>query len=148
MAGLGTQARHEGHLEEALRDYQEATTADSTYFDAGLSLGLTAIDSGDYDTALEALYRALAVDENSASARYAFAWILQKRGYYIDAAHELERLLSAHPLETRGHLLLGNLEAEKLGQPKQARQQYAKVLELDPNNSQAPAIRAWILKTP
>jgi tetratricopeptide (TPR) repeat protein len=73
---------------------------------------------------------------------------LQKRGYYVDAASELEKLLAAHPEEARGHLLLGNLDAEKLGQPKQARQHYASVLELDPDNSQGPAIRTWIQKTP
>jgi tetratricopeptide (TPR) repeat protein len=148
LAGLGAQERQEGHLEEALRDYQEATEADSTYFDAGLAQGLTAVDAVDYDTALDSLYRALALRENSADARYAFAWVLQKRGFYVDAANELEKLLSAHPKEARGHLLLGNLDAEKLGKIKQARQHYAKVLELDPGNSQAAAIRAWILKTP
>lgn len=131
-----------------MRDYQEATAADPSYFDAGLALGLTAIDAGDDDTALDALYRALALEENSTDARYAFAWTLQKRGFYLDAARELEKLLAAHPQEARGHLLLGNLDAEKLGKPKQARQHYAKVLELDPNNSQAPSIRAWIQATP
>ncbi|HUD84694.1 MAG TPA: tetratricopeptide repeat protein [Candidatus Saccharimonadales bacterium] len=148
LAGQGAQAGQKGHLKEAVRDYQEATAADPTYFDASLSLGLTAIDAGDYETALDALNRALALDENSANARYAFAWTLQKRGYYVDAASELEKLLAAHPEEARGHLLLGNLDAEKLGQPKQARQHYASVLELDPDNSQGPAIRTWIQKTP
>jgi len=148
LAGQGAQARQAGHLEEALRDYQQATETDSTYFGASLALGLTAIDAGDYDSALESLYRALALEENSADARYAFAWTLQKRGYFVDAARELEKLLAAHPQEVRGHLLLGNLEAESLGQSKQARQHYARVLELDPGNSQAPAIRAWIQATP
>ena len=46
-------------MKEAVRDYQEATAADPTYFDACLSLGLTAIDAGDYDTALDALYLSL-----------------------------------------------------------------------------------------
>ncbi|HUD49383.1 MAG TPA: tetratricopeptide repeat protein [Candidatus Baltobacteraceae bacterium] len=148
FAALGAQAGRKGHLREAVRDYRQATAADPTYFDASLSLGLTAIDAGDYPVALEALYRALALEENSANARYAFAWALQKRGYYIDAAAELEKLLAAHPDDVRGHLLLGNLEAEKLGRPKDARQHYARVLELDPANSQAPAIRAWILSAP
>jgi tetratricopeptide (TPR) repeat protein len=147
-AALGVQAGQKGHLQEALRDYQQATTADPTDFDAALGLGLTAIDAGAYETAMTALFRALALEEDSANARYAFAWTLQKRGYYIDAAGELEKLLAAHPDETRGHLLLGNLEAERLGQPKEARQHYTRVLELDPSNPQAPAIRAWILKTP
>jgi tetratricopeptide (TPR) repeat protein len=146
-AALGAQAGQKGHLPEALGDYQQATATDPTDFDAALALGLTAIDAGAYETALNALYRALALEEDSPNARYAFAWTLQKRGYYADAAEELEKFLAAHPDEARGHLLLGNLDAEKLGQPKEARQHYARVLELDPANPQAPAIRAWILKT-
>jgi tetratricopeptide (TPR) repeat protein len=146
LAALGAVARQQGNMEEALRDYRQATEADPAYFDAALALSLTAVDAGNYDTALEGLFRALTLRENSADARYAFAWVLEKRGYYIDAANELDKFLSAHPKEARGHLLLGNLDAEKLGKPKQARQHYAKVLELDPGNSQASAIRAWILK--
>jgi tetratricopeptide (TPR) repeat protein len=148
LAALGAVARQQGNMDEALRDYRQATEADSAYFDVALSFSLTAVDAGDYETALKALFRALTLRENSADARYAFAWVLEKRGYYIDAANELDKLLSAHPKEVRGHLLLGNLDAEKLGKPKQARQHYAKVLELDPDNSQASAIRAWILKSP
>jgi tetratricopeptide (TPR) repeat protein len=148
LAEQGAEARKAGDLDVALRKLSESANADATYFDAELALGETAIDTGDYDSAMTALYRALGLDEDSAEARYAFAWVLQRRGYYIDAARELERLLEAHPDDARGHLLLGNLDAEKLGLPKQARQHYARVLELDPGNSQIPAIRAWILKTP
>ncbi|HEY3854167.1 MAG TPA: tetratricopeptide repeat protein [Verrucomicrobiae bacterium] len=148
LFGLGAAARQQGNLTEALTDFRQATEVDSSYFDASLSLSLTAVDAGDYDTALKSLFRTLTLRENSADARYAFAWVLEKRGYYIDAANELDKLLSAHPKEVRGHLLLGNLDAEKLGKTKQAKQHYAKVLELDPDNSQASAIRAWILKTP
>jgi tetratricopeptide (TPR) repeat protein len=148
LAALGAQLGRLGRLGDAVHTYQNATVADPTYFNAGLSLGLTAIDAGDYDIALDALCRVLALDDDSANARYAFAWTLQKRGFYVDAAKELENLLAAHPDEARGHLLLGNLYADRLGQPKEARQHYAKVLELDPGNSQVPAIRAWILKTP
>jgi tetratricopeptide (TPR) repeat protein len=144
LAQEGAEARRAAHLDEAVRDYRKAIAADPTYFGANLSLGLTAIDRKDYRTALDALDQALVLDENSADARYAFAWTLEQRGYYIDAAKELERLLVAHPQEVRAHLLLGNLYAEKLGEPKQAREQYLKVLALDPGNLQAPTLRAWI----
>lgn len=144
LAERGAQARGQGHLDVALQYYRHAIAADPTYFDANLQLGLTAIDAADYTLALDALYRALALKGNSADARYAFAWTLGKRGYYIDAASELEKLLTAHPQEVRAHLLLGNMYAEKLSEPQQAREQYAVVLELDPGNSQAAAIRAWV----
>jgi tetratricopeptide (TPR) repeat protein len=148
LTAQATQDRQQGRLAEALRGYQAAIEVDPTYFPARLALGLAAIDARDYPRALEALDRALELRENSADARYAFAWTLQKRGYYEDAAKELERLLATHPQEVRACLLLGNLYAEKLGRPKSAREQYARVLELDPQNPQAGTIRAWIGKAP
>jgi tetratricopeptide (TPR) repeat protein len=140
----GAQARQDGRLSEAVRDYQQAVQADPTYFEANQALGLAALDAGDSRTALEALHRALTLRSDSADARYAFAWVLQKRGYYEDAAKELDKLLAAHPEEVRGHLLLGKLYAEKLNKAKLARQHYAKALELDPQNAEAGAIRAWM----
>ena len=148
LAAQAALDRKQGRMAEAVRGYQDAVRADPTCFEAGLALGLASIDSRDYPTALAALSRALELREASADARYAFAWTLQKSGYYEDAATELEKLLAAHPREVRACLLLGNLYAEKLGRPKSARDQYARVLELDPENPQAGAIRAWIGKKP
>jgi tetratricopeptide (TPR) repeat protein len=141
----GRQAEHQSNRAEAMRDYQEAMKADPTYFEAGLALGLAAIDLKDYSTALDALGQAVALQANSADARYAFAWVLGKRGYYQDAANELGRLLSAHPREVRARLLLGNIYADNLGQPKLAREQYLKALDqIEPQSSQAAVIRAWL----
>jgi tetratricopeptide (TPR) repeat protein len=140
----GTQARQKGLLSEALHDYQQAVEADPTYYEANEALGLAALDCRDYTMALETLNRALMLRSDSANARYAFAWTLQKRGYYEDAAEELDKLLAAHPDEVRGHLLLGKLEAEKLNQPKLAREHYVRALDLDPQSPQAAAIRSWI----
>ena len=145
----GRQAEHQSNRAEAMRDYQEAMKADPTYFEAGLALGLAAIDVKDYPTALDALGQALALQANSADARYAFAWVLGKRGYYRDAANELAKLLSAHPREVRARLLLGNIYADNLGQPKLARDQYVKALDLiEPQSSQAAVIRAWLDQHP
>jgi tetratricopeptide (TPR) repeat protein len=143
-AEQGAQARQQGRLSDAVLAYQQAVKADPSYYEANEALGLAALDGRDYTLALEALNRALMLQKDSANARYAFAWTLQRRGYYEDAVHELDKMLSAHPEELRGHLLLGKLYAEKLNQPKLAREQYARALNLDPQNPQAPAIRAWL----
>jgi tetratricopeptide (TPR) repeat protein len=149
LTSEGQQAQHQSNRAEAMRDYQEAIKADPTYFEAGLALGLAAIDGKDYPTALDALGQALTVDANSADARYAYAWVLGKRGYYQDAANELDRLLSVHPREVRAHLLLGNFDADNLARPKQARDHYLKALELiDPQSPQATDIRAWLDQHP
>jgi tetratricopeptide (TPR) repeat protein len=149
LTAEGRQAEHQSNRAEAMRDFQEAMKADPTYFEAGLALGLAAIDVKDYPTALDALGQALTLQANSADARYAFAWVLGRRGCYQDAANELGRLLSAHPREVRARLLLGNIYADNLGQPKLAREQYLKALDLiEPQSSQAAVIRAWLDQHP
>jgi tetratricopeptide (TPR) repeat protein len=144
LQSKANRARQGRDLNQSILDYQEAITADPTFYEATLQLGLTAIENRDYEIALEALHRALTLQEDSAEARYAFAWTLQKRGYTEDAVHELDKLLGQHPEDVRAHLLLGNLYSEKLHQPKLAREQYTQALELDPANAQAANIRAWL----
>jgi tetratricopeptide (TPR) repeat protein len=132
-----------------MRDYQEAVKADPTYFEAELALGLAAIDAKDYATSLDALGHALTLQDNSADARYAYAWVLGRRGYYQDAANELDKLLTTHPREVRARLLLGNFYADNLGQPKLAREQYLKALDLtDPQSPQGAVIRNWLDQNP
>lgn len=148
---LVAEAVHERQLGDTARslgDYQAATTADPTFYEAYYGLGVVALNTRDYPRALEALHRALALQENSIEARYAFAWALQKRGYTEDALHELTKLVELHPSEARAHLLLGSLYAEKLHQPKLAREHFLQTLELDPGNAQADSIRAWLKLNP
>jgi tetratricopeptide (TPR) repeat protein len=123
--------------------------ADPTYFEPALALGLLAIDVKDYATALDALGQALTVQAASADARYAFAWVLSKRGYHRDAANELNKLLANHPGEARARLLLGNIYSDNLAQPKLAREQYLRALDLtDSQSPQAATIRAWLDQHP
>jgi tetratricopeptide (TPR) repeat protein len=147
-AGAQQSDRQMDHA-QAFRQYQDALKADPTYYEAGLGLGLAAIDAKKYSVALDALSQALSVQPNSADARYAFAWVLGRKGYYIDAANELNKLLAAHPQELRAHLLLGNYLADNLDQPRLARAEYEKALTLcDPQSSQAAIIRAWLDQHP
>jgi tetratricopeptide (TPR) repeat protein len=141
-------AREAGDVAQSIQAFKDAAAADPTFYDASYGLGLAALNARDYPTALAALHRALALQEDSVEAHYAFAWALQKRGYSEDAVHELGKLLEQHPNEARAHLLLGSLYAEKLGQPKLAREQFTQTLELDPNNAQADSIRAWLKLNP
>jgi len=141
-------AQQAGDVTQSLRAYKDAAAADPTFYDASYGLGLAALNARDYPTALAALHRALALQEDSAEARYAFAWALKKRGYTEDAVHELEKLVARHPNEARAHLLLGSLYAENLGQPKLAREQFIQTLALDPANAQAASIRAWLKLNP
>jgi len=149
LVNEGKQAEHQSSLNQAIEDYRSAMKADPTYFEAGLALGLAAIDAKDYSTALDGLGQALALQKDSTDARYAFAWVLGKKGYYQDAANELNNLLAGHPGEVRARLLLGNFYAENLGEVKLAREQYLKALSgIDPQSPQAVVIHAWLGQHP
>lgn len=141
-------AEKDSRLKEAMAGYQEAIKADPGYYEACLALGLVAIKAEEYAAALEALHHALTLKPDSAEARYGYAWALEKKHYYQDASKELEIMLRQHPDEIRAHLLLAEVYAQHLGQPDQARVHYQKVLEADPQNPQATAIRFWLQANP
>jgi len=148
LAREGAAAEKESRWKNAMDSYGAAVKADPSYYEACEALGMAAIKSEQYVAALEALRHALALNSESANARYGYAWALQKVDYSQDAANELEKLLAQHPEETRAHLLLGNLYAQRLGQPDFARGHYKMVLEKDPRNDQAAALRAWLENNP
>ena len=121
---------------------------DPGFFEAHYNLGLTAAEAGDLPGALKAYENALAARSDSVDARYNFALALKQGNYVIDAAIELEKVVNTNPKESRANLALGNLYAQQLGQPAKARQCYSRVLEHDPRNPQANAIRFWMAANP
>ena len=135
-------------LSEALQSYRRATQLDPSYFEAHYRLGLAAFEVRSFRLALGAWEPALALRPNYADARYNFALTLKASNYPNDAADELEKLLALHPDEARGHLTLGNLYAEQLRDIPRARRHYGRVLQLDPRNPQAQAIRYWLVANP
>jgi len=146
--GQGQQAQRANRLAEAVSAYRQATALDGSYFEACYNLGLAAYESRSYRQALAAWENALALQPESNDARYNFALALKAANYPIDAANELEKILTTHPNETRAHLVLGNLCAEQLRDPARARTHYLKLLELEPRNAQATAIRYWLVANP
>ena len=143
--------RNKDHrLKDALTDYRAAVRADGSYFEAEFNVGVAAFDLDELPESLSAYETALAINPRSFNARFNFSLALKKAGYIQDAATELERLLVICPPDERpehlamAHLTLANLYAEEFHQPAAARPHYEKVLELDPRNSQATAIRYWL----
>jgi tetratricopeptide (TPR) repeat protein len=146
----GAQAYRDHRLKDAVTAYRAAVQADPAYFEAQSNLGLAAFDAGDLPQSLTAYETALAIKPGSFNTRFNFALALSKGGYIQDAAIELERLLATAPADeppaslAMAHLTLANLYAEQFHQSAAARPHYLKVLELDPHNSQATAIRYWL----
>lgn len=136
------------HFPEAMKAYHEAAQADPSYFVAYYNLAIVGAATGDISTALSAGETALAIRPDSADARYNFAQALKLGGYYLDSANELAMVLARNPNDARAHLALGNLYAQQFHEPAKAREHYLKVLESDPRNPQAAAIRDWLVSNP
>jgi tetratricopeptide (TPR) repeat protein len=129
---------------DALKFYRQAADLDSAWFEAQYNSGVIAHRLRNFSSALGYYETALAIQPDSADARYNFALALKAAGYLPDAADELKKILAANPTEVRAHLALANICAQSLRDPSTARQHYLKVLELDPTNPRATDIRFWL----
>ena len=150
-AGAFTRARLAETQEkwtEAMEWYQQAAKLDPSWFEAQYNAGVLAHRLHDYALALPRYEAALAIQPDSADARYNFAQALKAAGYPLDAANELKKILATNPGEVRAHLALANICAQSLRDTAQARSHYQKVLELDPNSPQASDIRFWLSANP
>jgi tetratricopeptide (TPR) repeat protein len=132
----------------AIALYQRAVELDPSHFSAHYNLGLAALDAGDVSRALLAGECATRLNPRSTTALRLFASALQRGNYPADAAEQLERVVAAEPADAGAHLALGGLYARSLGEPEKARPHYERALALDPQNSQAGAIRLWLAENP
>jgi len=134
--------------QDALQAYRQAAESDPAWFEAQYNCGVMAYRLRDYSQSLTSYEMALAIQPESADARYNFALALKAAGYVTDAVNELKKILADRPDDVRAHLALGNIYAQQLYDPAQARQQYLKVLELDPRNPKGPDIQFWLSSNP
>jgi len=142
-------AAHDRHdLADALVLYQHAVELDPSYLAAHHNLALVAMEEGDVQRALLAGECATRIDPGSVPALRVFAGALQRGGFPVDAAEQLDRLLGADPSDVAAHLSLAGLKAGPLGDPGSARSHYERVLALDPRHPQAAAIRVWLSSNP
>lgn len=144
----GQQEQRAKRLAEALQFYRRAVSLDESYFEAHYCLGVAAFEIRNFKLASVAWHNALALRPDSGDARYNYALTLKADGRFREAAAELEKLLDLHPDEARGHLILGILYADQLRDIPRARQHYQRVLQLDPRNPQADALRYWLVANP
>jgi tetratricopeptide (TPR) repeat protein len=128
----------------AMNSYRKAAELDPAWFEAQYNYAVLAYRLHDFSHSLAACEMALALQPDSADARYNFALALKSAGYATDAVGELKKLVAANPDEARAQLALGNLYAQQMRDPAQARQHYLKWLALDPRNPQATNIRFWL----
>jgi tetratricopeptide (TPR) repeat protein len=142
------QFEREQRYADALAAYRESARLDPSWFEAQYNCGVMAYRLGDYKESLPAYEMTLAIRPDSVGARYNFALALKAAGYVTDAVNELNKILTSTPDDVRAHLALGNLYAQQLHDVARAREQYLKVLQLDPRNAQAADIQFWLSANP
>jgi tetratricopeptide (TPR) repeat protein len=142
------QFEQEERFSNALDSYREATRLDPSWFEAQYNCSVMAYHLRNFGQSLSACEMALAIQPDSADARYNFALALKAAGYVTDAINELVKILASNPNDARAHLTLGNIYARQLHDLAQARAHYLKVLQLDPRNPQATDIRFWLSANP
>jgi tetratricopeptide (TPR) repeat protein len=150
-SGAFTRARQfeqDSRWQDVMQSYRQAAELDPGWFEAQYNYGAVAYRLRNYNQSLAAYEMALAIQPDSAGARYNFALALEAAGYVTDAVNELEKIVAANPNEVRAHLALGNLYAQQLYDPVRARRHYLKVLEVNPRIPQAGDIQIWLSSNP
>ena len=90
--------------------------------------------SQQWDSSLENCDRALELNPNANSVRYARANVLRQTERFDESLEEVQRLLERDPFHENA-LLLGGFVAINLGDEELAREYYRQYLELDPTNA-------------
>lgn len=132
----------------AAAGYKQALLLDPAYFEAHYNLALALAGTPATAEALKHAETAVVLNPKASAARLELALLLDRSGHPTDAAVELEKIIAAEPANVNAHLTVANLFAQRLGEQAKARTHYLKVLELDPRNSQANAIRFWLATPP
>ena len=140
----GVRAHRAGSPADAQAAYARAVQADPANFNAQFNLAVAAFDLSDWSKSLAAYEQALAIAPDDLRARYGLALALERAGYPLDAADELERIVRKDPAHVEAHLAAANLYATTLADPARAREHYTRVLELQPSHPQAGMIKRWL----
>ena len=109
MLELARQKFADGQPDEVLRLIALVLVADRSSADAHLLAAYVHADSGDYDAALAACTRALAVDPLLPGARYILGVIHQRQGDLVRAVSELKKTIYIDADFALAHLNLGNI---------------------------------------
>ncbi len=140
----GVTAHRRRELSQAVELYRESVRIDPALYEGHFNLGLAAAEMKNWPLSLSAYETALSIQPSSIDARLNFAEVLEAAGYADDSKLQLERVLAERPDETRAHFNLGRLLSSDPSSHSQAARHYRRVLELEPQHSQAAALRYWL----
>ncbi len=127
---MGGIAYAKGDLEGAHREYVTAIGIRPTPL-AFINLGVVFLDTKEYDRAIEANRRALALNARASSAQMNIGVAYMGKGRYAEAAEAFRATAAMDPKAIAAYINLGIAE-EKLNHPDAAKEAYGKALEIDP----------------
>lgn len=126
----------QGDLRNAEAAFLKVTQMEPGYADGWVNVGRARLQEGDIDGAEQVLRRALQVDANLAKTHFFLGVVLKTDGRYAEALQHLQRAADLYPRDRVVRNQLGRvLFLQRQFAP--AREQFLKVLAIDPEDLQA-----------
>lgn len=129
---LAIQHHSAGHLPEAEGIYQQILQINPKHPVALNLLGVVAHQTGDNDSAVEHLTKAISFHPNFAEAHSNLGLALQALGKLDEAVESYQRAISIQPNFAEAHSNLG-LVFQDLGKPDEAVESYQRALAIEPD---------------
>lgn len=133
---LGTALAKNGHLDEAISEFQKALMINSNNPEIYYNLGIAFAQKGQLDQAALEYQNAVAINPNYMAAYCDLGNALLQKGHADEAVQEFQKALAINPGYALAHYDLGNVLAQK-GQINEAIQEFQKAVAINPNYSQA-----------
>ncbi len=140
--GVSYQRRQD--WDSALFYYGRALAQDPTLERAHYNTGLIELQRNRWPEARAAFRAAVELEPGNAQTWYNLGYAQHQAGQREAAISSLSRALEINADLAAAHLLLGILYAEDRATAGRARRHYERFLELEPNDPNAPSIRAWL----
>jgi tetratricopeptide (TPR) repeat protein/SAM-dependent methyltransferase len=131
LFALAVRHHQAGQLLEAESLYRQVLARDAKHFNSLHHLGIMALQRGEPQAAVDAISRALAVNDRAPECHYNMAFALQALGRLSEAAVHYRRAIELKPDYVEAHTNLGNL-LRQLGSHRDAAACYERALALNP----------------
>jgi Tfp pilus assembly protein PilF len=129
----GVAAQKAGRTSEAQKLYEEVLRNDPENKLANFNLGVAAHSAGDMEKAETLYVKSLQTDPDFLPALFNLAILQENTGRNEESAETYRRLLEKYPDNGAAHLNYGFLLAQKLNNPDEARAEFSKAVEINPD---------------
>lgn len=132
LNNLGAAREKEGHIDEAIQQFQEAIRLKPDFAEARYNLGTALGKEGQGDEAIRQFQEAIHLKPDYADAHYNLGNALFKKGQGDEAIYQFQEAVRLEPDHADAHFNLGAALFKK-GQSAEAIQQFQEVIRLEPD---------------